>query len=148
MKKELLDKYGYKKKKSLLTPYIEDIRTLLEHDATQVSILAYLKNEKDITVSQPYLSNFIRKFVKTNKESTTVQNTIKEHTPKNEKLEPVAESKGKIPKTVDNGFKDEITVDTHDFTEEELATLKAEAKEMNLDFNQYLLMNDITKKRK
>ena len=73
----LLEKYAYKKKKPVLLPYIDNIRILLEHDATQKSILDYLRNEEGITVSQPYLSKFIRQYIYGDKQpnsSNTTQN--------------------------------------------------------------------------
>jgi hypothetical protein len=63
MNELLLEKYAYKKKKPVLLPYLDDIKILLEHDATQKSVLEYLKNEKGITVSQPYLSKFISQYI-------------------------------------------------------------------------------------
>ncbi len=66
MKESILNKYANKRKKSVLMPYIYDIKLLLEHGATQKSILEYLKNEEDIVVSQPYLSKFIKKYINNN----------------------------------------------------------------------------------
>jgi hypothetical protein len=81
MNKLLLEKYAYKKKKPVLLPYIDNIKLLLEHDATQKSILEYLKNEEGITVSQPYLSKFIRQYIYGDKQVNNTQKESADHQP-------------------------------------------------------------------
>jgi hypothetical protein len=66
MNNTLLEKYSNKKKRSKLLPFIKDITLLLEHDATQASILEYLKIEQNVTVSQPVLSTFIKRYIAKN----------------------------------------------------------------------------------
>ena len=66
MKKEFIEKYGNKKKRSVLLPYLKDIQTLLENQATQSSIIEYLKEEKNLVVTQPNLSRFIKRYIKKN----------------------------------------------------------------------------------
>ena len=63
MRQDILAKYTNKKKRSKLLPFIKDIKFLLEHDATQASILEYLKEEQNVTVSQPVLSTFIKRYI-------------------------------------------------------------------------------------
>ena len=63
MKKEFIEKYGNKKQRSYLLPYLKDIETLLDHDATQNSIIAYLKEEKNLEVTQSNLSRFIKRYI-------------------------------------------------------------------------------------
>jgi len=58
-----LDKYVKPRKQSVLTPYLDEIRYLVERGATQKSILAYLKNEEGIEVTQSYLSRFIKRYI-------------------------------------------------------------------------------------
>ncbi len=58
-----LDKYVQPRKQSVLTPYLDEIRYLVERGATQKSILAYLKNEEGIEVTQSYLSRFIKRYI-------------------------------------------------------------------------------------
>jgi len=84
MNELLLEKYAYKKKKPVLLPYIDNIKLLLEHDATQKSILEYLKNEEGITVSQPYLSKFIRQYVYGEKQVNNTQKESMDHQPAEE----------------------------------------------------------------
>ena len=81
MNELLLEKYAYKKKKPVLLPYIDNIKLLLEHDATQKSILEYLKNEEGITVSQPYLSKFIRQYIYGDKQANNTQKESTDHQP-------------------------------------------------------------------
>jgi len=66
MNKNILEKYGNKKKRSKLLPFVKDIQELLIHDATQASILQYLKEEHKVTVSQPVLSTFIKRYINNN----------------------------------------------------------------------------------
>jgi len=76
-----LDKYVKARKQSVLTPYLDEIRYLVERGATQKSILAYLKNEEGIEVTQSYLSRFIKRYI-----------TAGDTTPKKEGvLQPVTE---------------------------------------------------------
>ncbi len=58
-----LDKYVKARKQSVLTPYLDEIRYLVERGATQKSILTYLKNEEGIEVTQSYLSRFIKRYI-------------------------------------------------------------------------------------
>jgi len=81
MNELLLEKYAYKKKKPVLLPYIDNIKLLLEHDATQRSILEYLKNEEGITISQPYLSKFIRQYIYGDKQANNTQKESTDHQP-------------------------------------------------------------------
>ena len=81
MNELLLEKYAYKKKKPVLLPYIDNIKLLLEHDATQKSILEYLKNEEGITISQPYLSKFIRQYIYGDKQANNTQKESTDHQP-------------------------------------------------------------------
>jgi len=60
-----LDKYVQPRKQSVLTPYLDEIRYLVERGATQKSILAYLKNEEGVEVTQSYLSRFIKRYITT-----------------------------------------------------------------------------------
>ena len=93
MNELLLEKYAYKKKKPVLLPYIDDIKILLDHDATQKSVLEYLKNEKDITVSQPYLSKFIRQYIYADK---TIDPVVKPIEKKSDKETPKSKSSNSI----------------------------------------------------
>jgi len=79
----ILKKYAYKKKKPVLLPFARDIQILLEHDATQKSVLEYLENEKGIKVSQAYLSKFIKQYIYGNKNSDTIQKSITTQQSKN-----------------------------------------------------------------
>ena len=63
MNKEKLDKYIQPRKRSVLAPYLDEIRYLVERSATQKSILAYLKNEEGVEVTQSYLSRFIKRYI-------------------------------------------------------------------------------------
>jgi hypothetical protein len=63
MNKEKLDKYIQPRKRSVLAPYLDEIRYLVERGATQKSILAYLKNEEGVEVTQSYLSRFIKRYI-------------------------------------------------------------------------------------
>jgi len=63
MNKNFLEKYGNKKKRSKLLPFVKDIQELLIHDATQSSILEYLKVEHNVVISQPVLSTFIKRYI-------------------------------------------------------------------------------------
>ena len=95
MNELLLEKYAYKKKKPVLLPYIDNIKLLLEHDATQKSILEYLKNEEGITISQPYLSKFIRQYVYGEKQVNNTQKESMDH-------QPVEETPKSKPLNIDN----------------------------------------------
>ena len=74
----ILKKYAYKKKKPVLLPFARDIQILLEHDATQKSVLEYLENEKGIKVSQAYLSKFIKQYIYGDKKTNKVYKNIEE----------------------------------------------------------------------
>jgi len=108
MNELLLEKYAYKKKKSVLLPYLDDIKILLDHDATQKSVLEYLKNEKGITVSQPYLSKFIRQYVYNDK---TIDSPVKPIEKKSDKETPKSKSSNSFDpnSTLDNASKDTAT---------------------------------------
>ncbi|SFV56277.1 hypothetical protein MNB_SV-14-1816 [hydrothermal vent metagenome] len=62
--KEILKKYINTKKQPTLLPYLDDIKFLFENDASQLSMLEYLKEEKNVTISPSALSNFIKKYIK------------------------------------------------------------------------------------
>ncbi len=82
-----LDKYLQPRKQSVLTPYLEEIRYLVERGATQKSILEYLKNEEGVEVTQSYLSRFIKRYI-----------TGGDTTPKRKRIpEPVAEASIDVP---------------------------------------------------
>ncbi len=82
-----LDKYLQPRKQSVLTPYLEEIRYLVERGATQKSILEYLKNEEGVEVTQSYLSRFIKRYI-----------TAGDTTPKRKRIpEPVAEASIDVP---------------------------------------------------
>ncbi len=82
-----LDKYVQPRKQSVLTPYLNEIRYLVERGATQKSILAYLKNEEGIEVTQSYLSRFIKRYI-----------TAGDTTPKRKRApQPVAEASIDVP---------------------------------------------------
>ena len=82
-----LDKYVQPRKQSVLTPYLEEIRYLVEREATQKSILEYLKNEESVEVTQSYLSRFIKRYI-----------TAGDTTPKRKRIpEPVAEASIDVP---------------------------------------------------
>jgi len=82
-----LDKYVQPRKQSVLTPYLDEIRYLVERGATQKSILAYLKNEEGIEVTQSYLSRFIKRYI-----------TAGDTTPKRKRVpQPVAEASIDVP---------------------------------------------------
>ena len=106
MNELLLEKYAYKKKKPVLLPFVDNIKLLLEHDATQQSILEYLKNEEDITVSQPYLSKFIKQYIYGDKQKTSTKELnpkeLIEETPKTNPIKKIDSSN-----TSDKTIKDE-----------------------------------------
>ena len=82
-----LDKYLQPRKQSVLTPYQEEIRYLVERGATQKSILEYLKNEEGVEVTQSYLSRFIKRYI-----------TAGDTTPKRKRIpDPVAEASIDVP---------------------------------------------------
>ena len=82
-----LDKYVQPRKQSVLTPYLEEIRYLVERRATQKSILEYLKNEERVEVTQSYLSRFIKRYI-----------TSGDTTPKRKRIpDPVAEASIDVP---------------------------------------------------
>jgi len=82
-----LDKYVQPRKQSVLTPYLEEIRYLVERGATQKSILEYLKNEEGVEVTQSYLSRFIKRYI-----------TTGDTTPKRKRIpDPVAEASIDVP---------------------------------------------------
>lgn len=62
--REILEKYTNTKKQPTLLPYLDDIKFLLDNNASQQSILEYLKEEQDINVSKSTLSVFIKKQIK------------------------------------------------------------------------------------
>ena len=82
-----LDKYVQPRKQSVLTPYLEEIRYLVERGATQKSILEYLKNEEGVEVTQSYLSRFIKRYI-----------TTGDTTPKRKRIpDPIAEASIDVP---------------------------------------------------
>ena len=97
MKQEILKKYANKKKRSRLLPFIKEIKLLLEHDATQVSIVEYLKDEQNVIISQPVLSTFIKRYIEKNalsKQSKIVINKEKQEI--NEPEKPIENKKTSI----------------------------------------------------
>ena len=119
----LLEKYAYKKKKPVLLPYLDDIKILLDHDATQKSVLEYLKNEKGITVSQPYLSKFIRQYIYNDK---TIDSPVKPIKKKSDKETPISKSSNSFDsnRTFDNSSKDTV-IETE--TKEEMSKTERDA---------------------
>ncbi len=59
-----LKKYTNTKKSSKLFPYKENIKYLLDNNASQVAIIEYLDKEEDLQVTRPTLSDFIKKHIK------------------------------------------------------------------------------------
>ena len=59
-----LKKYINTKKSSKLLPYKDNIKYLLDNNASQVAILRYLDEKENLTVTRPTLSNFIKKYIK------------------------------------------------------------------------------------
>jgi len=59
-----------------LLPYLKDIQTLLENEATQSSITAYLKEEKKLVVTQSNLSKFIKRYIVKNPLSKKSKNAL------------------------------------------------------------------------
>jgi len=59
-----LNKYTNTKKSSILFPYIEHIKYLLDNNASQVAIIRYLDEEENIKITRPALSKFIKKHIK------------------------------------------------------------------------------------
>jgi hypothetical protein len=82
-----LKKYTNTKKSSKLFPYKENIKYLLDNNASQVAIIEYLNKEEDLQVTRPTLSDFIKKHIKktsyTPKEKE--KNTQKKRLKKNQK---------------------------------------------------------------
>ena len=115
----LLEKYAYKKKKPVLLPYIDNIRILLEHDATQKSILDYLKNEEGITVSQPYLSKFIRQYIYGDKQSNCTQ--------KGSTAQPVEETQKSKPSKIVNSNNNSNTIQNGKDTPKEMNKAERDA---------------------
>ncbi len=64
MNSDDLKKYAYQKKESVLKKHIDDIKTLLDHGATQSSIIEYLKDKKNEETTQSNLSKFIKRYIK------------------------------------------------------------------------------------
>ncbi len=116
MNELLLEKYAYKKKKPVLLPYIDNIKLLLEHDATQKSILEYLKNEEGIIVSQPYLSKFIKQYIYSDKQTASIKkSTTKQLVQNTPKSEPSKEELSKDSEPIQNTIsskKEELDDDT------------------------------------
>jgi len=63
MKKSILEKYAKNNHRSVLYEHIEDIKELLEHGASQVNIILYLKEEQGITTTKSNLSQFIKRHI-------------------------------------------------------------------------------------
>jgi hypothetical protein len=120
MNELLLEKYAYKKKKPILLPYINNIKLLLEHDATQKSILEYLKNEEGITVSQPYLSKFIRQYVYGEKQVNSTQKESMDH-------HPAEETPKSKPSNIDNSNSSSNTTPNDTDTPKEMSKSERDA---------------------
>ena len=73
-----------------MLPYLKDIRTLLENEATQSSITAYLKEEKNLVVTQPNLSRFIKRYIEKNPLSKKAKIAVE---PKKENPKPPVKKK-------------------------------------------------------
>jgi len=61
--KKILKKYINTKSQPRLLPYIDDIKFLVENNASQQSILDFLQIEKNITVCKSTVSIFIKKYI-------------------------------------------------------------------------------------
>ncbi len=64
MNKKILEKYTNTKKVSCLSPYQKEIEYLVENNATQVAIVNFLKDEKNLVVSRSYVSRYIKRYIK------------------------------------------------------------------------------------
>lgn len=62
--KKDLKEYINTKKSSKLLPYKENIKYLLDNNASQVAILKYLEEKENLPVARPTLSTFIKKHIK------------------------------------------------------------------------------------
>lgn len=85
--KEILKKYTNTKKQPILLPYLDDIKFLFENNASQLSMLEYLKKEKSVIISPSALSIFIKKHIKKEPYKPPVKDKIKKEddTPKPKK---------------------------------------------------------------
>jgi len=63
MNKKILEKYTNTKKVSCLSPYEKEIEYLVKNNATQVAIVNFLKNEKNLVVSRSYVSRYIKRYI-------------------------------------------------------------------------------------
>ncbi len=61
--KKILEKYTNTKSQPTLLPYIDDIKFLVDNNASQQSILDFLQTEKNITVCKSTVSVFIKKHI-------------------------------------------------------------------------------------
>jgi len=59
-----LKKYTNTKKSSKLFPYKDNIKYLLDNNASQVAIIDYLDKDENLQVTRPTLSDFIKKHIK------------------------------------------------------------------------------------
>ena len=61
--KKILEKYTNTKNRPTLLPYIDDIKFLVDNDASQQAILDFLQIEKNVTVCKSTVSVFIKKHI-------------------------------------------------------------------------------------
>ncbi|MCF6173743.1 MAG: hypothetical protein L3J44_08200 [Campylobacteraceae bacterium] len=114
-----LDKYVKPRKQSVLTPYLDEIRYLVERGATQKSILAYLKNEEGVEVTQSYLSRFIKRYI-----------TTGDGTPKRKRVpQPVAEAS--IDSPTEERMEEEKSLEEMPPEKEETGDLQDEGDEIS-----------------
>jgi len=73
--KKILKKYINTKSQPRLLPHIDDIKFLVENNASQQSILDFLQTEKNITVCKSTVSIFIKKYI--NKEPIKSEHNTK-----------------------------------------------------------------------
>jgi hypothetical protein len=61
--KNRLKEYTNTKRCSKLLPYKENIKYLLDNNASQVAIIRYLDEQENLSVTRPTLSDFIKKHI-------------------------------------------------------------------------------------
>jgi len=61
--KDILNKYTNTKNQPMLLPYIDDIKFLLDNNASQQSILEFLQKEKKLTLCKSTISVFIKNHI-------------------------------------------------------------------------------------
>lgn len=88
-KQEDLKKYTNTKKSSKLLPYKENIKYLLENNASQVAILKYLEEKENLSVTRPTLSTFIKNHIR---KTPFVPKEKKEETPSNKEQKKLKDS--------------------------------------------------------